>query len=517
MHVSNLVRTNEYRDSVILMRASEKLRALPGILGAGLMMGTEANKGILSQAGLLTKEGLQAGSNDLVIALQAVDEGAAETALGEAMAFLLQHGHGAGTASFRLFDSAVKAIPDANLAVISVPGDFAAREARKALERGLHVFLFSDNVPVQEEIRLKTMGRERGLLVMGPECGTAIVNGIGIAFANSVRRGPVGLVAASGTGLQEVSVLIHRQGLGISQAIGVGGRDLSDAVGGISTLQALDALNADIETKVIALVSKPPGPSTMARLLRKVSECSKPVVVCLLGRDPAHLPNSVKLAATLEEAAAIAVAAVMGIPCKARAFSVAESEIEEMVWREATRFAPRQRYIRGLFSGGTLCYEAMIVLRDYIGDVYSNATLYDQPVLADVNASHANTVIDMGDRNFTQGRPHPMIDPTLRQARILQEAQDTEVAVLLMDVVLGYGSHPNPAGALAGAIAEAKAQVRARGGHLAVVASVCGTEQDPQNLERQVQQLSQAGAIVMPSNAQAARMAGWILRQIQPQ
>jgi FdrA protein len=282
MYVRNIVRTNEYRDSVILMRASERLRALPGIVHAGLMMGTEANKGVLSQIGILTEEGLQAGSDDLIIAVQALDEGAAATALDEAMEFLVQYGQRSGAAGFRLLDSAVKAMPDANLAVISVPGAFAARETKKALQRGLHVFLFSDNVPVQEEIRLKTMAKERGLLVMGPECGTAIINGVGIGFANAVRRGPVGLVAASGTWLQEVTVLIHRQGLGISQAFGVGGRDLSDAVGGISTLQALDALNADIETKVIALVSKPPGPSTMARVLKQVSQCSKPVVVCFL-------------------------------------------------------------------------------------------------------------------------------------------------------------------------------------------------------------------------------------------
>lgn len=517
MHVRNLVRRNEYRDSVMLMKASESVQAVPGVLHAALIMGTDANKNFLSGLGLLTEEGRQASAEDLIIAIQAVDERSAGSALNQAMECLGKQGRASGSATFRLLDSAIQAIPDANLAIVSVPGSFASREARRALQRGLNVFLFSDNVPTQEEIELKTMAKEKGLLVMGPECGTAIINHVGIGFANAVRPGKIGIVAASGTGLQEVSVLIHRQGLGISQAIGVGGRDLSDAVGGISTLQALDALNADIETKVIALVSKPPGPSTMARVLKKVSQCSKPVVVCFLGRNADHLRNSVNLAATLEEVADMAVAAVNGVPYESRTFSLPISEIEEIARREATKFAPEQRYVRGLFSGGTLCYEAVCVLKDYIGDVYSNVALHDQPVLADVNVSLANTVIDMGSMDFTQGRPHPMIDPALRQARILKEAQDIEVAALLMDVVLGYGSHPNPAGALAGPIAEAQAQVRARGGHLAVVASVCGTEQDLQNLELQMQQLRQAGVFVMPSNAQAARMAGVMARHIRSQ
>jgi FdrA protein len=231
MHVRNLVRRNEYRDSVMLMKASESVQAVPGVLYAALIMGTEANKNLLSRLGLLTEEGRQASAEDLVIAIQAVDERSAGSALSKAMGCLEDQGRASGGMTFRLLDSAIQAIPDANLAIVSVPGTFAGREAKRALQRGLNVFLFSDNVPIQEEVELKTMARERELLLMGPECGTAIINHVGIGFANAVRPGTIGIVAASGTGLQEVSVLIHRQGLGISQAIGVGGRDLSAGIG----------------------------------------------------------------------------------------------------------------------------------------------------------------------------------------------------------------------------------------------------------------------------------------------
>jgi len=517
MPVRNLVRRNEYRDSVILMKASEHLRAVEGVVEAALMMGTSANRRILSRIGLLSGEGRSAQPDDLIIAVEAVDEKALVRAFSRVDELLASQGTTIGKPAFRLLDSAVKAMPDANLAIISVPGRFAAREARKALEYGLHVFLFSDDVPIEMEVELKTMAKQQGLLVMGPECGTAIINNACIGFANAVRRGPVGIVGASGTGIQEVSVLIHRQGSGISQAIGVGGRDLSDEVGGISMLQALDALEQDALTEVIVLLSKPPSLQVMEEVLNRASRCVKPVIVSFLGATSGEISQiGVMPAVTLEEAALRAVAVVMGDTYQESESALLQTGIKELIDRELKRFSPGQKYVRGLFSGGTLCYEAMLILQEYVGAVHSNVPLSAEFALVDAYTSHAHTVIDMGDKGFTQGHPHPMIDPWLRKARILQEAQDREVAVLLLDIVLGYGSHPDPAGALVGFIVEAKAQVSERGGHLSVVASVCGTEQDVQNLAVQEEQLREAGVIVMPSNAQASRLAGLIASAVRP-
>lgn len=514
MVVRNWVRRNEYRDSVMLMKASEDLRAVSGVMHAALMMGTQANKSVLEGLGLLDEQGRTARANDLLVAVQALDEDALGRAVDHVEAFLGGDRQGTTSTSFHLLDSAVQAVPDANLVLISVPGQFAAREARKALQHGLHVFLFSDDVPLQEEVSLKTTASQKGLLLMGPECGTAIINGVGLGFANAVRRGPIGIVAASGTGLQEVSVLIHRQGQGVSQAIGVGGRDLSDAVGGISTLQALEALDADVDTRVIVLLSKPPSKATMDRVLKRAASCSKPVVVCFLGQDVLGPSDGVRLAKTLEEAAGMAVSLANGQTYEPRLFGISREDVDELVAEELCGFAPQQKYIRGLFSGGTLCYESMLVLKDSVGDVYSNAPLDDGFALQDVETSRAHTLVDMGEKHFTQGRPHPMIDPTLRKLRILREARDPEVAVLLLDIVLGYGSHPDPAGALASSISEAKDQVSDWGGHLSVVASICGTAEDAQNLALQEDVLRQAGVLVMPSNAQASRLAGAIARCI---
>jgi succinyl-CoA synthetase alpha subunit len=512
MVVRNWVRRNEYRDSVMLMKASEDLRAVTGVVQAALMMGTEANKGVLGSLGLLDDEGRAARADDLLIAVQALDEGAMGTALDQVEAFLGGGRQGTSSDSFRLLESAIQAVPDANLVLISVPGRFAAREARKALQHGLNVFLFSDDVPLEEEVSLKKTASQKGLLLMGPECGTAIINGVGLGFANAVRRGPIGVVAASGSGLQEVSVLVHRQGQGVSQAIGVGGRDLLDAVGGISTLQALDALDADVDTRVIVLLSKPPSATTMAKVLGRAASCSKPVVVCFLGHHVVGPSDRVRVAETLEEAAEMAVSLANGEPYESRLFSISREDIDGLVAQELCGFAPQQRYIRGLFSGGTLCNESMWILQDYVGDVYSNAPLADAFALQDVEASRANTLLDMGEKHFTQGRPHPMIDPTLRKARILDEAKDPEVATILLDVVLGHGSHPDPAGALASSIREAKDQAAEWGGHLSVVASICGTAEDAQNLALQEDVLRKAGVLVMPSNAQASRLAGAIAR-----
>jgi FdrA protein len=404
----------------------------------------------------------------------------------------------------RSLEMALQEAATANLALISTPGDYAAAEAMKALRLGLNVMLFSDNVPLDDEIALKHYARSHDLLVMGPDCGTAIIGGVPLGFANVVRRGEIGVVAASGTGLQQVTCLIDRWGQGVSQGIGTGGHDLRAEVGGITMLQGLDALAADPATRVIVLISKPPHPEVAERVLGAASRAGKPIVVNFLGADPDTVRREdVHPVRTLEDAARLAVDLAGG---------GGDVEAGE-AWPEGTTevgLASGQKYIRGLYSGGTFCYEALLLLTEAFGPIASNTPLEPGLMLADVWHSRQHTVIDLGDDAFTRGRPHPMIDQTLRRERILQEAADPEVAVILFDVVLGHGAHPDPAPELALTLEEAKALARAAGRSLALVGSVCGTAGDPQDLARQEASLREAGVLLAESNAQAVRLAARI-------
>jgi succinyl-CoA synthetase alpha subunit len=462
-----------YRDSVALMQLSSELAALPGIRRASLVMATPANLELLAEAGLL-EQPLQAAPNDLVIALEGGAGRALEAALEHATRALAERRERTAPADTVLLKSLVQAhaaAPHSNLALISVPGEYAAAEARKALRLGLNAMLFSDNVLLEDEAALKREAAERGLLLLGPDCGTAIIDGLRLGFANHVRAGRIGCIGASGTGLQEVTSLIDRLGEGVSQAIGVGGRDLNESVGGLATLAALERLAADRDTRVIVLVSKPPAPAVAKKVLAEAAKARKPVVTCFLGFE----------GKTLEDAAHEAVALARKRKPAARAFRPGK----------LPRIAGSRRYVRGLFSGGTFAYEAALLLEAVLGPLKSGG----------------HSVVDLGDDVFTRGRPHPMIDPRLRIERIAAEAADREVAVLLLDVVLGDGAHPDPAGALAPAL---KAAAK-RG--VAPVASVCGTEADPQVRSRQLKRLKEAGVLVAESNAQAARLAAAIARR----
>ena len=511
--VRSWVYSHEYRDSMVLMNLSTELATLPGIRQAMAIMGTEANKELLATVGLAAPESELAGPNDLVVAVGATDRDAAQAAE-DRLREMLAGRHAVEAASeyrFRTLESAAHAQGDSNLALISVPGPHAAREARRALDLGLHVLLFSDSVPLEDEIELKRIGGERGLLVMGPDCGTAIVNGVALGFANAVRRGTIGIVGASGTGIQELCALIDRSGLGVSHALGTGGRDLSARVGGATTFRAMELLEADPETKVLVLISKPPAPEVAARLLERAARCGKPVVVCLLGwNSQDRIPEGTRVVATLSEAAAQAVAlAGGGTPIHDTLTP------EDAAWAAGQRalLAPGQRFVRGLFSGGTLCHEAMIVWKDSLGDTWSNVPLEARLRLPDPQRSQDHAAIDLGDDLFTLGRPHPMIDPSLRQERILAEAGDPSVAVLMLDLVLGYGAHEDMASALVPAILEARARAEAEGRHLSVVAHVCGTEADPQGLAAQEARLRMAGVRLGWSNATAALLAALIVTE----
>lgn len=508
MVVRSLIKPRMYRDSVELMSLSAALRSMPGIRQAVAIMATERNKATLEMSGLLVEAVASARPDDLLIVVEGEDDAVRE-AFARVERMLVEQrperGESGAWHAPRTLEAARRVHPKANLALISVPGQYAAYEAEKALRSGLHVHLFSDNVEIEREIRLKRLGRELGLLVMGPDCGTCIIGGVPLGFANAVSRGPIGIVGASGTGIQEVTVIIDRLGSGITHAIGTGSRDLTDEVGGITTLMGLDALEADPETSVIVLISKPPGARTAAAILERVTACRKPVVVNFLGAAPESLQRAgVIAAATPEEAAAKAVALSRGQPVDGVTEAFPREDVSALVDEEASRKSPRQRYVRGLFTGGTLAYEALSILERRFGPLFSNTPLHPEFKLPTGRQSKGHCVIDLGDDEFTRGRPHPMVDPSYRAERLLAEASDPEVAVILCDVVLGFGAHPDPAGALAQAVRQAR---KRSAGHLTVVASVCGTAGDPQNLERQEAILRQEGVLVFPSNAIAAEVA----------
>jgi FdrA protein len=491
--VRNRVRSGLYRDSVALMRSAQLLAALPGVEEAGLMIGTEANKEVLREAGILAAEGAAAGPGDVIIALRARDATAADAAMAEAGRLFERQADTRARAPVwrpRTLRSALRQMPDANLVMISLGGAFAAAPARQALHAGRHVMIFSDNVPLSDEVALKTEARRLGLLVMGPDCGTAIIAGCPLGFANAVPRGDVGIIGASGTGIQELACLIGNAGGGVAHALGTGGRDLSAEVGGISTLAALDLLEGDPATSQLVVVSKPAAPPTAARLYARAAACTKPVTLCILGEarpadgalaDGAPAGGTrVRRCATLHETAET----VLG-----RTLALYQGPVR----------APhaRGRAIRGLFCGGTLCAEAQLVLRRAGEPVASNL-----PGAAPAPPGAAiSTLLDLGDDAFTRGRPHPLIDPAQRTAPLARACADATVGVILLDVILGWGSHPDPAGEIVRALGQ-------RGPDRPVcVASVTGTEADPQVRSLQIARLLAAGVLIAPSNAEAAALA----------
>lgn len=510
-----IIRKNEYHDSIQLLRISEELRKLEGVRQLMVVMATPSNKQILANMGFTESETTSAGVNDMVIAVNADNEEAVSNVL-EKMEALFRHKHemAAGKQVHYSFKSAQAAMPDANLAIISVPGSHAVEQARMALDAGLHVIVYSDNVPLDEEISLKEYARDKGLLCMGPDCGVANINGVAFFTASVVKKGAIGIAGASGSGTQLISALIEREGEGVSQAIGVGGKDLKDEVGGISMLMAMDALENNTETKVIVLVSRVPGNTTLEKILNSIGTLTKPVVVYFIGGDASVIEKSGAMAASdLEDAAIKAVNILRDKPIEFREFTLPADEIMCLVNSEILKMKSEQKYLRGLYCGGTFCDEAIAQVNGMIGEVYSNVYTDGKFKLKDSYASISNTIIDLGDEEFTLGRPHPVIDPEPVRMAVLREGNKEDTAVLLLDFILGPAINPNPVGSVINQIREVKENREKEGGYLSVIASVCGTDGDPQNLTRQSEMLSDAGVIVMPSNAQAARLAGLIAKK----
>jgi FdrA protein len=497
------IRKNQYYDSVFLMGFNNRLSNVDGVIQTAVLMGSDANKEVLANLGFISADVKSSTANDLVVGITAESQSVVDTILQSLDQWLTEVSSTRSTADIHTLPEAISARPDSNLVVVSVPGEFAAHETRMALEANKHVFLFSDNVSVEDEVSLKTYARSKGLLVMGPDCGTSLIGGVGVGFANAVRRGKIGVIAAAGTGLQEFTCMVHNSGYGISHGIGTGGRDLSDAVGAITTLMVLDALEKDPSTEVIAILSKPPGEKTLLKLIERIKKCKKPVVCCFLGIGQKIEGEGTvfKRANLIDDAVRLVIEAIGG---KFIQTSLVEGN-------QATAGIKKGKYLRGVFAGGTFCYQAQQILKDAGIKVYSNGPLDKKLILENPNQSKENTIVDLGDEFFMVGRPHPMIDGSQRALRIIKEAHDPQVGILLLDFILGYNSSMDPVGELAEAIQKAKQIARERGDSLPIVTSMCGTEGDLQDLTLQTRMLKECGVIVFSSNAQATQYCANLL------
>jgi len=519
MTIKNSILADTYLDSIMLMSMSEKLiHSIDGVEEATAIMGSAANLKLLRESGLLTKEGKRARPGDLVIAVRVSNEQAVQRVLEEVKNQLTAKTETDENQRFsapKNLGSALRHMPDATIAFISVPGEYASAEAMEALENGRSVMLFSDNVSLDEEIRLKKRASELNLLVMGPDCGTAIIGGLALGFANSVRRGPFGIVAASGTGIQEISTLLNKKGYGISHAIGTGGRDLSKEVGGATMLRGIEALERDEMTKIIILLSKPPDIKGANKILDVIQKCTKRYVISFLNGNPREAEKrNLPFAGGLEEAVEKAVSLYEKKEYIPIFFTGNEQAIRSRAKTESEKIG-KGTYLRGLFSGGTLAEEAIWIISDMAGAVYSNIPLQSELKLKNSLQSYRNTIIDLGGDEFTRGRPHPMIDFSLRTERIKKEADDRGCGIILFDVVLGYGAHPDPCSELVPAIKKARKIAHEDGRYISFIASVTGTEEDLQGVADQTGCLEESGVVVMPSNAQAARFSALILQGIQ--
>lgn len=506
MKTLSSVRKNTYYDSVTLMGLSKRLNELPEIISVSVSMGTDMNKQILIDGGFDSSSIGDAGPNDLMIACS-FEDSASENEILESLEAAMKKQVAPKSHDSERPRTLVRAAEDidANIAVISVPGMYAAAEARKALERGLHVLMFSDNVSIDDEIVLKDLAHSKGLLMMGPDCGTCAFQGVAFCFANDVRRGGVGIVSASGTGAQEAAVLLDASGLGVSQIIGTGGRDLSIEVGGRMFLDAFDALEADGDTSHILLISKPPHESVAKRVRERAAQSTKPVVACFLGEAADDVSQSVLFRSDIASA----------VDALAHLVDPSYSASEEAVVK-ADRI-PSGLYARGLFCGGTLMEEAKMAFMSSLpgAAVYANSAKGGSILLDDLSASREHTFLDLGDDVFTQGKPHPMIDPQVRNARIVQEAADAQTAVILLDFVLGYGAHEDPVGAALSAIHEANVASLEAGRTLVFIAYVLGTDSDPQDKQHQEEMLEREGVLVCQSNVQAAKLAASIVKELR--
>jgi FdrA protein len=507
-----VIRKNQYYDSVFLMSVNARMLKVKGVQQTAVLMGSQANKQLLREIGIHGNEIDAAQPNDLIVAAIADSMEIVDQVLGNLDGWLNAIQEDVPVSELHTLEDGLAIKKTANLAVISIPGEYAAREARKAIEAGLNVFIFSGNVSTEEELELKLLAKQKGLLMMGPDCGTSLINGIGIGFANVVRKGSIGAIGAAGTGLQEFTSQVHNLGYGISHAIGTGSHDLSDEIEGLTAFTALDALEKDHKTEVVTFISKPPGPKTLGNLLERIGSCNKPVIGCFLGVDPEDISGKKNLipANTIDEAVQLAINTT-GNSINLQV-DLSKDDVK-ILMDEKAAWSSEQKYLRGILAGGTFCYQSQQILKETGISVYSNSPLDKKYKLHNSHNSFQHSLVDMGDEYFMVGKPHPMIDGTMRRQRIITESHDPEVAILYLDFILGYNASMDPVGELIEAIDGAKQVYKQRGGSLTVIASICGTESDPQDLALQAKLLREAGVLVYGSNAKAMSACRWLLEK----
>lgn len=507
MKLYTIVRKNTYVDSLATLFTMSVMMDCTGIETAYAGMATASNKETMGELGLTNDEVLGAGEDDLIIAARAESKQAFEDAVAKTESKDAS-GENQEKPRYSTVEAAVEANPRANICSISVPGEYACEVTKKALNQGLHCIVFSNNVPLEQEREMKELAREKGLLCMGPDCGVANINGAAFVLSSINNRGPVGICGASGCGIQHVAAFLHEAGSGVSQTIGTGGNDLKEQVGGISMLMGIDALENDPETKYIVLISRKPADSVLKKLLARIQTCKKTVVACFMGAEQAQVESSGAIwAENLDDCAQ----KTLGLLGKSIEFDTDE-KITAMAEEAISGMSGEQKYVRGIYCGGTYCDEAMKTMQEKIGGIHSNCPLSPELKLKDSYVSVGNTVIDYGEEEFTKGRPHPTLEPSMRLPAILKEGKDPETAVILLDFILTPPANIDPAGVTVKALREAMDNASKRGGKIAVVASVLGTDADFQNVKLQRDELREAGVYVCKSNRQAAQLAAEIAR-----
>lgn len=504
--IYGLLKKNMYQDSVNLMLLSSKLSKLKGINKVSIMMGTPANKDIFKNTNMYAEEFSEAGPNDICISVDTEDKTLVGMVSEELESFIKDLSAKSSSTNIpvsRSLDGAINSLPGANIALVSIPGEYVYSEVDRILDKNINAFVFSDNVSIEDEKKLKEKAHSKGLLVMGPDCGTGIISGVPLAFANVVGKGNIGIVGASGTGIQEVSSIIARLGKGVSHAIGIGGRDLSKEIGGVSALDALDILERDEDTDVVVFISKPPAESVKNKVIEKFKSMNKKIVAIFLGEKPEKEEANIKYVWTLEDAAR---QAVLISEFESQVSSALKSVSEKV---ETIKNNEKQRKIQGYFCGGTLAGEAAILIKEYLGKIENNKSdgfmlNYD-----------GHQIIDFGDDMYTKGRPHPMIDPTTRINAIESLITKEDVAVVLIDNVIGYGSNDDMAGSLIDSIEKVINKKKEKRQEILFVASVCGTEEDIQVYSSQVEKLEEAGVIVLETNAQATSFVTRLIEKLK--
>ncbi len=518
-----LVKSNYYRDSLNLLKISDIMkRSSSGIVEAVVIMGTKTNKAVLVKLGFPSTKINQATESDLIIAIKAVDKGSVDSALRKVEELLHSDGSSETSSSVSKnstdLDSALVSMSNANLALISIPGEYVKDLSIKLSNEGIHQQIFSDHVPLDDELTIKEYAAKKGVLVLGPGAGTSIINGKGIGFSNVLRTGPVGIIAAAGTGLQEVSSLLDQCDIGVIYGLGVGANDPKEKIGGLMMLEALKVLEELPDIEIMTIVSKPPSLRAKKLIIDYIVKHGKKkyVLAFLGGGHDDSLPNSKSRIVQVNTlaSAVFAVASLTSNELYKQSLvrlHIKPEILQRSVAKEWKEFGQQQKYIRALYTGGTFAYETQVILNGILKDLYSNAPTGGTKKLPQSSKSKKHSILDLGEEEFTQGRPHPMIDPTIRRLRLVEESQDPEVGVIMMDFVLGYGSNPDPVGAVLKEIGQVKATARKSSRYLSIVTHVCGTKRDPQGYDESIRKLEKAGALVFPTNALAAIASAQII------